>query len=454
MTERIMAPLNSRNLSSAMRARIAWVTPDGKIDPAFGDACREARFSLSALKQERFADLAVVDLRKCSITAKTARNLASTARRAAPHGAIIFIADPDLDYDRRRYLRRSGGLVLTHDDPAPLIEACRNRLRRRNIIEEAGERVKSLAAIGELKPLKEEKTPHRPYRVLVAGKPSPTTLNVLSTAQKGGLYVEGVLTPVQALQAIETEKFDCAVFLPSTPSDPLRSLAAMLRRRSKQTDFPVLIASEDALNGEDVLMPSHISDDLIVRITESVKYVRQTNMIRRILKIDRQQAVSDQQTKAVSASFFANHANRLLARARETERPLSLLAFSLEAAPFEGRNASELAAPLDDVTQLISDVTRPEDMLARIAPLTFILSCPFVNACDATRIGERITGILQSTMFKMRAAGTSDHLLFSIGAKVSIIDNWDDLCLEEMVARLLNETAHPRAQKRALTEPA
>ena len=449
-----MVHINSRDLSSAMRARIAWVTPDNKIDPEFTEACREARFSLSALKNERLADLAVVDLRKHAITAKTARNLASSARRAAPHGAIIFIADPDLDYDRRRYLRRSGGLVLTHDDPAPFIEACRSRLRRRNITEEAGERVKSLAAIGELKPLKEEKNLHRPYKVLVAGKPSPTTLNVLSTARKGGLYVEGVLTPVQALQAIETEKFDCAIFLPSAPSDPLRSLAAMLRRRSKQTDFPVIIASEDVLNGEDVLIPSHISHDLVARVKESVKLAQQTKVIRRILHVDRQQAISDRHTRAVTASFFANHANRLLARARETERPLSLLALSLDAAPFEGCNASEIATPLDEVTQLISDVTRPEDMLARIAPRTFILTCPFLYASDATRIGDRIVGILQSTMFKMRAPGTSDQLLFSIGAKVSVIDNWDDLCLEEMVARLLHETGPAPARKRALTKPA
>lgn len=445
---------NARNTSSATRAKIAWLSPDGVIDPDFAEACREARLGISALKDERSADLAVADLRRRSITAPAARKLSNAARRAAPHGGVLFIASPDLDADRRRYLRRSGALVLTHDDPASFIEACRARLRRRNLAEEAGERLKSLAAAGALRPMDDEKKPHGQSRVLVAGKPSPTTLKALSTARSGGFYVEGVLTPVQALQAIETNQFDCAVFLPSAPSDPLRSLSAMVRRRSAQLDFPVITVAEDAINGEDIVFPAHVADDLPGKIADAVKHARQARMIRRVLRMDPQSSVTDRQTQAATASFFASHASRLLARAREADRMLSLIALSFHAGPIDAGGAAEIGPPLDHATSLINDVTRPEDMLSRIAPRTFVLTCPFTHADDAERIADRIAGVMQSTMFKTRDAGTSDDILFSMGAKTSVIDNWDDLPLEEMVAHLLSALNHDTIRPRLAPAPA
>jgi len=425
-------------LSVSQRARIAWISANEGPGPVHRKAFREAGYVISDLKDERFADIAIVDFRDAPVSAKTARKLSTIARRSAPHGGIIYLSDELLDPSRRSYLRRSGSLVTMTDDATPLIAACRERLRERNLAEEAGERIKSLTECGALKPLKSPVKDRGLLRALVAGKPSPLTLSVLTILRQAGYYVEGALSSSQAMTAIETNTFDCAVFLPSTLSDPLRSLAASCKRRNRETDMPVLLITDDPVSGHDLITADQVEHDLCPLVKEATARSRQARLLRRLLSGDGQRAVIDPHTSAVTANFFARHATRLIAQATETERPLSLLTVGLTAEVFKDVSALDIAEPLADMTALIMNVSRTEDMLARIAPTTFVLTMPATTVEDAARVGERMTGVLQNTMFKMHGPIVGEETLFAVMAQACAIGAEPGARLEELVAKMLS----------------
>ncbi len=429
---------------SEQRARIAWVSNAGGPDPSVRRALREAHYALSDLKDERFADIAIVDLRSEDVSPRTARKLAGAARRSSPHGGVVYFANPSLDAPRRGYLRRSGTLVIAGDDPELLVAACRERLRARNLAEEAGERLKSYAEAGALRQPADFVRRRPPFRVLVAGAPSPLSLSVLSVAQRAGYRVEGVLSAAQALSAIETDRFDCGVFLPQAPSDPLRSLAATLRRRNRQADFPILTLDDGPATGENSFLARHVEDDLPDAIAAAVRTAQQTHLIKRFLTAGGHGGAWDGCAEAASAAFFARHAARLLARARETERPFALLSVHLDAAFLSQRNAADIAGPLRQASGLISSITRTEDMAARIAPTTFAVTLPATTGADADRIADRLTGVVQNTMFRLRDEATGDHDVFALSARAAALADDGERRLEEMVAQLIVQTKTDR----------
>lgn len=425
-------------LERAQRARIAWVSPHQGPSPIYRKAFRDAGYVISDLKDERMADLAIVDLRQVDLTASSIRKLTSIARRSAPHGNIVFLSTEMPATAHRTYLRRSGTLVSVKDDLVPLISACREKIRERNLGEEAGERIKTLAHSGALKHLKETTARQHSQQILVAGQPSPTTLNAISVLQRFGYIAEGVLSPSQAMVAIESNQYQCAVFLPSSPSDPLQSLAVKCKRRAFNADLPVILVSNQNISGHDTISNQQVEHDLCPLVRDAITRRRQNKLLRTLLRTDVHDVVKDSHTEAVNATFFARHAARLIARSQETERPMAMVAISLQAQAFNGTATSDIAEPLADIASLITTVTRSEDMLARIAPTTFILTLPATTATDSKKICGRLTGVLQNTMFKMNGQDLGEKLLFAVSAKVNTEAVIADTKLEEIVARLLS----------------
>ncbi|HXI86440.1 MAG TPA: hypothetical protein VNH64_03205, partial [Parvularculaceae bacterium] len=118
--------------SKTPRARIAWLSPDKAAFGAAAPQFANAGYELSENGGPR-AEIAVVDFRARRANAKTASRLAALVRRKAPECSLLYLAPPFSPAPERAHLRRSGDLVLCDDDLRPAIEACRQRLRIRNV---------------------------------------------------------------------------------------------------------------------------------------------------------------------------------------------------------------------------------------------------------------------------------------------------------------------------------
>lgn len=422
------------------RARIAWLSADGGTAPP--QDCFEAfaaagyRASLGAGASP--VDVAVIDLEERRIAAKTVESLAAAVRRAAPECVLVFRTDEAASASERACLRRSGEVVLASAGPAPLVAAARNRLRLRNIAEEAGERLKSIAATTRLAEFPPIETSAAAPSVLIAGGPGPASLAALSAVEPVAARAAGALTPAQAMRALEGADFDVVVLTPSGPNDIIVALARTLRLRRRWQDLPFIVIAPGKLAdagwasgfAAETIAEERLAEDLAARTLSAARRARLAAAMRRFLSACAGDGVRDRLSGAFAPAFFSLHAERLLARADATGRPLSLVGVKLFAPAGEELSAS--ANTLTHAARLVRRVMRAEDFLARLTHDTFVALAPATTGEDAALIARRIEGVVAHAMFQ----GSSGRP-FSVGAAATAQLRPRGVRLEESLACVL-----------------
>lgn len=431
------------------RARIAWLSPEERMPADAAAQFEKAGYTLVEAGSFPAPDLAVVDLRQHKLTAKAAQKLAAVTRSAAPDCGLIYVGPYSLAASERAHLRRSGDLVLAEFDVAAVIEACRQRLRLRNIAEETGERLKSIAASTRLSDFPPIETSNAAPSVIIAGAPGPSALAALAAAETVSERTIGALSAAQAMRALEVGAFDCAVILPNSAGDPLLGLARAMRRHRQFQDLPVILIGDGrARPGGNIaeLMPdAHIADDLGARILAVSRRARLAAAMRRFLSACAGDGVRDPLSGAFAPPFFSQHAERLFARADATRRPLTLIGLRLAAA---GPDDAEPAAArtLADAARLVHRVTRAEDFLARLSSDTFVALLSATAARDGAVAAKRIEGVIANTMFRESSGGRP----FAVAAATAIVEKPPRARLDETVATVLSrlKAATPKTAER------
>ena len=436
---------------SSPRARIAWLSPDEQSRERARPDFEAAGYALVDVEGVIPPDIAVVDLREHRLSAKSVQTLAQLTRQAAPDCGLVYIAPLALSAHERAHLRRSGDLVLAGDDLSAVVDACRHRLRLRNIAEETGERLKSVAASTRLSEFPPIETSSAAPRVLVAGAPGPTSLLALAAAEAVSDQTVGVLTAAQAMRALEGGGFDCAILIPSGDGDPLMGLARSMRRHRKFQDLPLIVVGGDGLAARkcrlssayvaDIVLPRHAGEDLGARIISVSRRARLAAAMRRFLSACAGDGVRDRMSGAFAPPFFALHAERIFARADQTRRPLSVVGVRLSpVTPDEGETRA--SRTLADAARLINRVTRAEDFVARLAPDTFIALMPATTERDADAASKRISGVIANTMFRTK----NEKYSFAVAAATAAIQRERRGRLDETVARVFVGLNHAKAQ--------
>jgi len=398
-----------------------------------------AEFELCALSEARRADLGLVDLRNASLSPDKARALAAALRRASPEAPVFFLASPEASAPARAGLRRFGEVVLAHHDVAHLITRFRQMLRLRNVAEETGERLKSLAGLNRLVEFPVIAASDRPRKLLIAGEPSASALAAINALQESADECICVLSAGQTMRALDHEEFDCAVFLQSDEKDPLFALARALRRHPRHASMAVIQIADDveALSAlaqkgaRDFLLRAHVADDLQAKAHLAMRRARLLRVMERFLRTCKGECVCDPASGAFSAAFLTEHGARLCGRADDAGRPLAQTLARLTPAGKTrarlGRKALHLAA------RLINRVTRVEDLVARVGPEKFIVLHPATRAVDAHRVAGRIRGVLTNTSF----GGDEIEKPFAINVETAVAERAAGAPIEESVAKLL-----------------
>ncbi|MBI1366464.1 MAG: diguanylate cyclase [Alphaproteobacteria bacterium] len=433
------------------RATIAWLSTEATAFDAARSQFAKAGYRLLEGEEAADAELAVVDFRNRRVTAKAASRLAALMRRKTPECGIVYIAPPFLGAAERAHLRRSGDLVLCEDDLRGVVETCRQRLRIRNIAEESGERLKTIAALSRLSDFPPIEASSEAPSVLVAGPPGPAALAALAAAERTSARCAGVLSAGQAIRALETNIFDCAVFLPTTDSDALAGLARAMRRHRRLRDTPVLIVAEnEGLRaklapywGADALLLDHVCDDLGPRLAASTRRARLLAAMRRFLTACSGDNVRDRLSGAFTPQFFGQHGARVFARGAQTGRADSLIAIRL--APLAAVEAGGTRL-LVEAARLINRVTRAEDCVGRLTSDSFVVLLAATPLEDAAAAARRIEGVIANTMFRSRSGDTP----FGVATAAAVVARAENGGLEETIAAALVKlsTAKPRTAER------
>lgn len=432
------------------RARIGCVSSDGKSLEALTLAFERAGFALAAPGAGP-SDLSLVDLRDKHVSSKKAKALAGVLRQKSPESSIFFLVDPSLDAGGRAALKRFGEVIPAVGELDHVIERCRRMIRLRNIAEEAGERLKTLAALNRLAEFPPIAASDKAIDVLIAGAPGPGAMTALAAAGEVAGRCVCVLSAGQTLRALEHDEFDCAVFLPAQDNDPLYSVTRTMRRHPKYADLPIIHVAENetklkllALRGaNDFMLRRHLANDLAPRLQIAARRARLLRAMRTFLRACNGDNVRDPASGAFTSVFLAEHGARLCARADQTGRPFSIALIRLFAAPSKERAPGRKA--LHQAARLINRVTRAEDLTARIGPDTFIVLCPATQAEDARRMALRIEGVLSNTVFH----SANEEALYAVNVETAVCARAPGAAIEEAVADVIKAAQ----DQRAVTQP-
>jgi len=436
-----------RDTVNATRARIACISSTQEafetLAEAFGDAgfdCvqPEGRAPNAGASEPIATDLCLVDLRAQHVSTAKAKNLASLLRNGAPEASIFFLIDPALDAPVRAALRRLGEVIPAGDNYAHLIERCRQMLRLRNIAEEAGERLKSLASMNRIADFPSIATSCEPINVLIAGAPGPGASVAIHAASRVAGRCVCVLTASQVMRALESEDFDAAIFvLPHDDATALNSISSTIRRDRRFAGLPVIHIAEDVsdlsaatkLGANDMMLRAHAADDLGVKIQVAARRYRLLRSMRRFLRACDGAGVCDPVSDAFSALFLGEHGARLCVRADQTGRPSATALITLRPAEEValGRNALGKAAGL------IKRSTRAEDVTARVGPDSFVTCLPATIAEDAVDIARRIDGVLSGAAYH----SDNNKMPFAVTVETSVRQRERGQAIEEVIAHLI-----------------
>ncbi|WP_428409311.1 GGDEF domain-containing protein [Hyphococcus sp.] len=428
------------DIGAAPKARIVYVGGDearGALTVAFEDA----GYALVSHEDASRADIGLIDLRGRHVSSRKAQSIAGLLRKSSPESSILIMIDPYIDETARRALRRHGELVVMLTRPEALIERCRQVLRLRNIAEEAGERLKSLAGLNRLSDFPPISAPAAHLRVLIAGEAGPVALAALNALKPITEQCVCVFSAGQALRAVESMRFDAAIFLPKRDSDPLMSLARSLRRHPKHANMPIIFPMHDpddaaafAQRGaSDFLLTGHIASDLGPKAQLSARRARLLKSMRRFLQACEGDGVRDQGSGAFTSAFLAEHGARLCARADQNGRAMALIALRIETESKDHGEAEPGRRALHQAARLINRVTRAEDLAARVATDTFLVLLPATTEKNAEKAALRIQGVLENTVFR----STNDDLLYGVHVETAAVARPDGCCIEECVALAL-----------------
>ena len=431
------------NIGATPKARIVYVGGGEEARASLAACFADAGYALvshedagpSAMGR---ADIGLIDLRGRRVSSKKAQSVAAILRKSSPECAVVILIDSYIDETARKALRRYGELVTVLTRPEGLIERCRQILRLRNVAEEAGERLKTLASLSRLNEFPPIAAPATPLRVLIAGEAGPTALAAINALKPITEQCVCVFSAGQALRAAENARFDAAVFLPTRENDPLMGLARSLRRHPKHASMPVIcpLADPDDAEGyarrgaNDFILTSHVAADLAAKVTIAARRARLLKTMRRFLEACEGDGVRDAGSGAFTATFLSEHGARLCARADQSGRPMALVALRIEAKLREQSEAELGRRALHQAARLINRVTRAEDAVARIGPDTFFVMMPATTEPDAAQAMLRIQGVLENTVFR----SLDDQLLYGVRVETAACSRPEGLCIEECVA--------------------
>ncbi len=438
------------------KARIVYIGGGDEARAALTLPFADAGYALVSQEDGAGADLGLIDLRGKIVSGKKAQAIAGLLRRKSPESSVIIVIDPYVDAPARKSLRKYGELVVIGAEPAALVARCRQSLRNRNIAEEAGERLKSLATLSRLNEFPPIAAPATAMRVLIAGEAGKVALTAVNALRPLTEQCICVFSAGQAMRAIENTNFDCAIFIPSRENDPLMGLAKALGRHPKHASMPIIFplhdpdeANEYAKRGAvDFILANHVGSDLAAKAQIAARRARLVKTMRRFLNACEGDTVRDPSSGAFTATFLSEHGARLCARADQTGRPLSLIGLKIVATARGHGEWEPSRRSLHQAARLINRVTRAEDTTARIADDTFLVLTPATTENDANKAALRIQGVMENTVFR----SADDQQLYGVQLETAAIARPAGRCIEECVAlslatlRVIAEAKPPSQQ--------
>jgi two-component system, cell cycle response regulator PopA len=390
------------------------------------DAARaliEAGFSLAGDTNARTQTAAIVVEVRGDAGAKAGDLVRSLKAALGPRAGLFFAwSDAASIFDAGAF----DGSLAADASPVALAARLNSSLRIAVMADEARLRFMSLAQFGGA-PKPPTFTSNTPPRILVFGLPGPDMLRFSACLEARGATTIASFTSFTAFDYLHDGDFDGVAVIAQDDVAATLGFCGALRRNARLFHLPCLVlGSPDFAKPEEVISRgasdySVAGDDdhaAAERLIDLVDEKRSRDALTLAFAAARTPSAMDQSSGLYSGDFFQHHLDRLIGRAHETDRPLSIGLARI--APTDATRALKSGRGLDRIVgqagAMLSRLVRSEDVAARLDRTTFAIAFPASDAHAAGAAIARINAVLECTAFD---AG-SDVTLYSNDAPLQI----------------------------------
>jgi two-component system cell cycle response regulator PopA len=369
-------------------------------------ALTAAGFAIAGDDEVRRQTAAIVIDTRGSAGAK-AGDLARSIKAALGPRAGVFLAwsDSSSEYDFGAF----DGVLDANTPSNALAARLNSSLRMAVMADEAALRFKSLAKFGGgLRQPKLKKTTIP--RILVFGAPSPDLLRFSAALESLGAQAIASFTSFTAFDYLHDGDFDGVAVLAQDDMSASLGFCATMRRNARLFHMPCLVlgapsftrpeeaiakgATDFAVSGED-------DEACAERLLTLVEEKRTRDALALTFAAAQTPAAMDLGTGLYGPAFFSSHLEALVARAHETDRPLSLTLVRLVSDPIlmTLTDRRGLDSIIGQAGGMMARLVRAEDVAARIDWTTFSVAFPSSDEEAANIAAHRIAAVLECTAF-------------------------------------------------------
>jgi two-component system, cell cycle response regulator PopA len=336
-----------------------------------------------------------------------AGNLARSIKAALGPRAGLFMAwaDATSDYDSGAF----DGSLDSNATPIALAARLNSSLRIAVMADEAQLRFKSLARFGGApKPptLNIQSTP----RILVFGPPGPDMMRFTACLEARGAQSIASFTSFTAFDYLHDGDFDGVAIIAHDDVASSLGFCSAMRRNARLFHMPCLVLGspdfsqpEEAINkgATDFAVSGDDDDAAAERLLDFVDEKRSRDALALAFAAARAPAAMDQGTGLYAPEFFTSHLETLVARAHQTDRPLSITLARI--APDAITSVLAQGRGLDRIVgqagAMMARLVRAEDVAARMDRVTFGVAFPSSDEEAAHIAATRIGAVLECTAF-------------------------------------------------------
>jgi two-component system, cell cycle response regulator PopA len=301
------------------------------------------------------------------------------------------------------------GVLDCQSTPTALAARLNSSLRIAVMADEARLRFKSLGKFGGAPKPPSLNNQIKP-RILVFGPPGPDMMRFTATLEAQGAQAVASFTSFTAFDYLHDGDFDGVAIIAHDDVASSLGFCSAMRRNARLFHMPCLVlgspdfAKPDeaiARGATDFAIAGDDDDASAERLLDFVDEKRSRDALALAFAAARAPGAMDQGTGLYGAAFFGEHLGSLVARAHETDRPLSVACVRI--APDLVTMALKSGKGLDRVVgqagAMMARLVRAEDVAARLDRTTFVVAFPSSDEDAAEVAANRIAAVLECTAF-------------------------------------------------------
>jgi len=254
-----------------------------------------------------------------------------------------------------------------------------------------------------------EMKPDRKFRVLFIGKATPAFMVIVNALQDKGVNVVAAFTSFSAFDYLHGEPFDAVVMNALEQSEPALTISETMRRNAKLYHVPTLFlvnphsfTDHDAAyakGARDIIEISADTDEISGRVLELANYHRIHEQLKSEIMTMVGETGLDKSDTVFSRRFMAAHMPRLVEAARQTHKPLTVIALRTIPHSVEPVKEAFVASAIVQTGAMIRNLVRMQDSIARMEGDVFLLAFSNTSAVTAERILDRIRGLVDVSAY-------------------------------------------------------